>query len=178
MIFCAIQHTGIAVESLKQFNVSVTVSYTPPLDFDRPAPYYRAASPLSLTCEVEGANGELEGVFYEWRSTCIGNCFAARQTAKTVQTAYLHSYDTGLHTCIIYDGLGCSGNASTYVDVVGKPTKQDISPLQRKCVRHPKYTIYINLQAYEQSSVVCEVEHRLKRFSRFEALSSYSVCHL
>ena len=54
----------------------------------------------------------------------MGNCFAARQTTKTIDTAYLHSYDSGTHTCIIYDGLGCSGNASTFMKVVGKPFSQ------------------------------------------------------
>ena len=98
--------------------MDITVNYSPPLTFGHPAPYYRAASPLSLTCEVEGVSGE--GVFYEWRSTCAGNCFATRQTTKTVKTPCLRSYDSGVHTCIVYDGLGHSGNASIEVIVVGK----------------------------------------------------------
>ena len=105
-------------ETPKEFEVYISVNHTPPSTFDRPAPYYRAASPLSLTCAVDGVSGE--GVFYEWRSTCAGNCFAARQTSKMVTTQYLHSYDSGVHTCIVYDGLGCSGNASITVTVVGK----------------------------------------------------------
>ena len=98
--------------------MSITVNYTPPSTFDRPAPFYRAASPLSLTCQVEGVSGE--GVFYEWRSTCVGNCFAASQTTNSVKSQYLHSYDSGVHMCIVYDGLGCSGNASVDINVVGK----------------------------------------------------------
>ena len=105
-------------EEVKDFNVTIAVNYSPPATFDHLAPYYRAASPLSLTCEVEGVS--VQGVFYEWRSTCVGNCFATRQTTKTVKTSFLHSYDSGVHTCIIYDGLGCSGNASVNVTVVGK----------------------------------------------------------
>ena len=96
----------------------IAVNYTRPSTFHYVAPYYRAASPLTLTCEVEGISGE--GLFYEWRSTCAGNCFAARQTSKTVSAQYLHSYDSGNHTCIVYDGLGCSGNASISVHVSGK----------------------------------------------------------
>ena len=38
----------------------------------------------------------------------------------TVSTPYLHSYDTGVHTCTVYDALGCAGNASITVNVVGK----------------------------------------------------------
>ena len=98
--------------------MSISVNYTPPLTFDRQPPYYRAGSAISLSCEVEGVSAD--GLFYEWRSTCVGNCFAARQTASTVKTQYLHSYDSGVHTCIVYDGLGCSGNVSTTVNVVGK----------------------------------------------------------
>ena len=103
---------------MTEFKVSISVNYTPPSTFHYVDPYYRAASPLSLTCDVDGISGE--GVFYEWRSTCVGNCFAARQTSKTVSTQYLHSYDSGVHTCIVYDGLGCSGNASITVHVSGK----------------------------------------------------------
>lgn len=107
--------------------MDITVNYSPPSTFDRPAPYYRAASPLSLTCEVEGVSGE--GMFYEWRSTCFGNCFATRQTTKNVKTPFLHSYDSGVHTCIVYDGLGNSGNASVDVIVIGKLFRNDYPTL-------------------------------------------------
>ena len=89
---------GTSHDSVEEFEVAISVNYTPPSTFDRPAPYYCTASPLSLTCEVEGVSGE--GVFYEWTSTCVGNCFAARQTSKTVRTQYLHSYDSGVDTLI------------------------------------------------------------------------------
>ena len=112
-------------QSVTDFKVSIAVNYTPPSTFHFVAPYYRAASPLSLTCEVDGISGE--GVFYEWRSTCAGNCFAARQTSKTVSTQYLHSYDSGVHTCIVYDGLGCSGNTSISIHVSGKCTHTNLS---------------------------------------------------
>ena len=100
----------------------ISVNYTSPSTFERPVPYYRAASPLSLTCEIDSVSGD--GVFYEWQSTCTGNCFAARQTSKVVSSQYLHSYDSGVYTCTVYDGLGCSGNASITINVVGKSVQE------------------------------------------------------
>ena len=42
------------------------------------------------------------------------------EVTATVSTPYLHSYDTGVHTCTVYDDQGCAGNASITVNVVGK----------------------------------------------------------
>ena len=60
------------------------------------------------------------GIFYEWTSTCSGNCFVRGGTTKTVSTRYLHSFDSGVHTCFINDGKGCTGNATITINVVGK----------------------------------------------------------
>ena len=60
------------------------------------------------------------GLIYEWSSTCSGNCFTKGEGTATVSTPYLHSYDTGVHTCTVYDTLGCAGNGSITVNVVGK----------------------------------------------------------
>ena len=96
--------------------VSVTATYTPPSTFDLPAPYYRAASPLSLTCEAGG----ISGAFYSWTSDCSGSCFTTGQSTKTVSTHYLESTDSGVHTCIAYGFNGEIGSANITIYVVGK----------------------------------------------------------
>ena len=53
--------SGNTSDKPNEFNVSISVNYTSPSSFDRTVPYYRAASPISLTCQVEGVSGE--GVF-------------------------------------------------------------------------------------------------------------------
>ena len=103
----------------KSLTVKIFASYDPPSTFTLSPPSYRAASPLSLTCEVEGLD-DYTGVLYEWSSTCTGNCFSREGTTRTVSTEYLYSYDTGNHTCTVYDTLGCTWNASFFVEVVGK----------------------------------------------------------
>ena len=96
--------------------VSITVTYTPPSTFDLPAPYYRAASPLSLTCEIEG----ISGAFYSWASDCNGSCFTIGHSTKTVSTLYLESADSGVHTCIVHGFNGEMGSANVTIHVVGK----------------------------------------------------------
>ena len=97
-------------------DVSITVTYTPPSTFDHPAPYYRAASPLSLTCEANGNSG----AFYSWTSNCSGSCFTMGQSTKTVSTPYLESFDSGMHTCTVYGINGETGSANVTVNVVGE----------------------------------------------------------
>ena len=100
--------------------VEIVASYDPPSTFTLSPPSYRAASPLSLTCEVQGLDDHT-GLLYDWSSSvCAGNCFSKLGTSKTVSTDYLHSYDTGVHTCMVYDTLGCKANASISIKVVGK----------------------------------------------------------
>ena len=100
--------------------VEIVASYDPPSTFTLSPPSYRAASPLSLTCEVQGLD-DYTGLLYDWSSSvCAGNCFSKLGTSKTVSTDYLHSYDTGVHTCMVYDTLGCEANASISIKVVGK----------------------------------------------------------
>ena len=94
----------------------ISVDYTPPPRFDRPAPYYRAASAISLTCEANGVTG----AFYTWTSDCTGNCFTVGQSSKTVSTHYLESTDSGLHTCTVFGFNGETGNASVSIYVVGE----------------------------------------------------------
>ena len=103
-------------------DVSISISYTPPSTFDRPAPYYRAASPLSLTCE---AHGDI-GAFYGWTSNCTGNCFTIGQSSKTVSTSYLESSDTGVHTCTVFGTSGETGSANVTIVVVGESKKMQL----------------------------------------------------
>ena len=98
--------------------VKIVASYDPPSTFTGEPPSYRAASALTLTCTVEGLDSYV-GLFYEWSSTCSGNCFTRGQTTRSVSTPYLHSYDTGFHTCMVYE-LDYTGNATISINVVGK----------------------------------------------------------
>jgi len=100
--------------------VKITTKYSPPSSFSFDPPSYRAASALSLTCVVKNEKEE-DGLFFEWSSTCSGNCFAWGKTSRTISTAFLHSYDTGEYTCMVHDAInGNTGNASINVSVVGK----------------------------------------------------------
>ncbi len=103
----------------KALKVKIMAQYSPPLSFTLAPPSYRAASALTLTCEVEGVEDTV-GLFYEWSSTCVGTCFTRGGVSKNVSTPYLHSYDTGVHTCMVYDVLGCTGSANITISVVGK----------------------------------------------------------
>ena len=106
-------------EDDEQLDVEIVASYSPPLSFSFKAPSYRAGSSLTLSCVVEGVVDDDTGLLYEWTSTCKGNCFSRGGTLKTVSSSYLHSYDQGVHTCVVHGQGRCSGNASINVDIVG-----------------------------------------------------------
>ena len=99
--------------------MTISVDYDSPSTFQRKSTDdYRAASAVTLTCLTNvGVN---EGLLYEWSATCTGSCFVRGGTTRSISTSYLHSYDSGVHTCVVYDGVGCSGNASVTMNVVGK----------------------------------------------------------
>ena len=103
---------------MKFLDVEIVADYDPPSSFSRSPPFYQAGSALTLSCEVEEVDEV--GAIYEWTSTCSGNCFVRGGTTKTGSTHYLHSYDSGVHTCIVYDAQGYTGNATITVNVVGK----------------------------------------------------------
>ena len=103
--------------------VEIIPSYDPPSTFTLSPPSYRAASPLSLTCEVQGLDG-YSGLFYQWQSTCSGTCFVKTGFGRVISTPYLHSYDTGVHTCVVHSGSGILGSASISINVVGKTIKE------------------------------------------------------
>ena len=94
--------------------VEIVVSYDPPSTFTLSPPSYRAASPLSLTCEVQG----VEDAFYQWTYPHYATSFQNTAGAgDTISTPYLHSLDTGVYTCMVF---GVPSNASITVNVVGK----------------------------------------------------------
>ena len=99
--------------------MKVVASYDPPHGFTLDPPSYRAASPLTLTCEVEGVS-DYSGYFFQWSSTCSGQCFVQGKLTRSISTSYLHSYDAGVHTCGAYGALGYVGSANISVNVVGK----------------------------------------------------------
>ena len=59
-------------------------------------------------------------ILYQWSTTSSGNCFVRDETTQIAFTNHLHSYDSGDHTCTVYDAHGCTGNASITVKVVGE----------------------------------------------------------
>ena len=118
---CMTMLNSICIDDGKSPTVRVVAEYDPPSSFTGEPPSYRAASGLTLSCEVEGVdNINILGLIYEWSSTCSGYCFTRGEITATVSTPYLHSYDTGIHTCTVYNALGHSGSANITVNVVGK----------------------------------------------------------
>ena len=97
--------------------VTIDVSYSKPSDFSMDPPNYRAGSSITLTCRVEGVT---DGLTYIWSSTCTHNCFVRGMTTQNVTRHGLHSVDSGTHTCNVTDALGCKGNATIVMDVMGK----------------------------------------------------------
>ena len=97
----------------------VTAGYSPPVTFTLAPPFYQAATPLTLSCQVENVDTTAD-FHYVWSSTCTGHCFVERALNANVSTHFLHSHDSGVHTCTVYDGLGCVGSANITVNVVGK----------------------------------------------------------
>ena len=91
--------------------VTIDVDYTPPPDFVGGPNDYRAASSVTLTCQVAGT--------IMWSSTCTGpssNCFVPGQTSKTIRRTVLHSTDSGMHTC----NATRVGSATIEMNVVGE----------------------------------------------------------
>ena len=105
---------GRSEESLQ---VSIDVDYIPPADFLLEDPYYRAASSLTLTCKVDGLQGNLT---YDWTSNCTGGCFTEGKHSQSVNTLALQSTDSGFHTCIATDPGGCAGNATIEIKVASE----------------------------------------------------------
>ena len=103
----------------KSLDVRIVAQYNPPSTFTLLPPSYRAASALTLSCVVDGVDDVL-GLIYEWTCSSSGNCFTRGRGSSNVSTPYLHSYDTGVHTCMVYNALGNTGSNNFSVNVVGK----------------------------------------------------------
>ena len=106
-------YTGIGL------TVTIDIDYTPPPDFVGGPNDYRAASGVSLTCQVTGGSGT---VMYNWTSTCTGpnrNCFVPYKETQTISRSGLRSTDSGNHTCTATHG-GLCGSATIDMNVVGE----------------------------------------------------------
>ena len=94
-----------------------------PHDFGGGPNDYRAASSVTLTCQVEGATG---AETYQWSSTCTGpnsNCFVPGQTTQAITRTALRSSDSGTHTCMATNAVtGLTGTATIEMNVVGEWT--------------------------------------------------------
>ncbi len=97
--------------------VTVTIDYTPPVDFDRPSESdYRAGSgPAVFRCQAVGGTGPVN---YMWSSTC-NSCFIIGLTATIITRDFLSVNDGGTHTCTATDSGGATGNTSTVMNVIG-----------------------------------------------------------
>ncbi len=40
-------------------------------------------------------------------------------SSQTVSRSYLFSYDAGVHTCVVTDGAGNTGNATIEMNIIG-----------------------------------------------------------
>ena len=100
-------------------NVTILVEYDPLPDFTlQSPPYYRPATPVSLTCVV---NDGTPPMGYRWSSTC-SNCFASHSRSSHISTSVLNANDAGTHKCTAYDAEGRSGYATSEMKLIGKFT--------------------------------------------------------
>ena len=80
--------------------------------------YYKAATPVTLTCWVTG--NVTEPLQLLWTSTCTGECFAANKMEAVITRDALRSIDSGVHTCMIVSDDGrLLGSASLEMIVYG-----------------------------------------------------------
>ena len=118
MHLCSFFCIKSAASEEKELSVTIDVDYSPPSDFTLQPPYYRAASSVNLTCNVEGLEGD---IVYNWTSTCSGNCFVVSgRSSRSMSKWALQSTDSGFHTCTVSDIGGCVGNATIEMKVVGE----------------------------------------------------------
>ncbi len=109
-------------------NVTITIQYSPPSGVTLRPPNYRPATSVSLRCDATGNTGS---VTYQWSSTCGSGCFISG-SSQTVSRSYLFSYDAGNHSCVVTDGAGNIGTATTEMNIIGK--HQNCSMVSRRCV--------------------------------------------
>ncbi len=117
LVTCLTLINAGSCSSQEQLQVSIDVNYTAPGGFYLKRPYYRAASSLTLTCKVQGLQGNLT---YNWTSDCSGGCFSQGKSTQTVKKLALQSTDSGFHTCTVTVPGGCTGNATVEIKVTGE----------------------------------------------------------
>ena len=91
---------------------------TDPSDFVGGPNDYRAASAVTLSCQVTGSGITT----YWWSSTCTGpssDCFVQALTTQEISRATTRSTDSGNHTCTATRG-GLTGSATIEMNVVGE----------------------------------------------------------
>ena len=99
---------------LSVLNVTVDVGYTPPPDFVSGPNDYRAASTVTLTCQVTGVSGT---VSYEWTPTLPTD----EGQSNTRRYDTLSSTESGTHTCTVRESSnGLTGSATIEINVVGE----------------------------------------------------------
>ena len=93
-------------------SVTIDIDYTPPPDFVGGPNDYRAASSVTLTCQVERVT---QTVSYDWTTTL------PLFNESTLRRGILHSDDTGNHTCTVSDSSsGLTGRATIEMNIVGE----------------------------------------------------------
>ena len=115
--------------SLPGLTVTIDADYTPPPDFVAGPNDYRAASAVTLTCQVTGVVWT-----YQWTSTCTGpssNCFVPGKRTETITRTVLRSTDSGNHACIATRS-GMIGSATIEMNVVGELSQLSV----RRPVKH------------------------------------------
>ncbi len=114
LVWCVcVPSSGIPLSA--DLNVTITIQYSPPAGVTLRPPNYRPATSVSLRCDAAGTTGS---VTYRWSSTCGSGCFVSG-SSQTVSRSYLYSYDAGDHKCVVTDGAGNTGTATTEMNIVG-----------------------------------------------------------
>ena len=112
--WCALVPTALAVNIIP-LNTDATLGEN----------QYRAASQLTLSCQVTGA---IAALTYMWTSTCTGGCaISGTVSGQNVSVSdrgmffnFLRPDDAEMYTCAASDAFTNMGSDSTDVDIVGK----------------------------------------------------------
>ena len=97
--------------------MDIRVTYSPPADFILPSPpFFRPATSVILTCQVEGASRD---VSYLWSST-NSKSFVVNRNSSDVSQQILTSDDAGNHTCYVNDSAGNSNFSNIEMQLIGK----------------------------------------------------------
>ena len=96
-------------------SVSIMIVRTAPPDFVGGPNDYRAASGVTLTCQVAGSGTTT----YLWSSTCSSNCFVPGHITPEINRGTTRSTDSGMHTCTATRGA-LTGSATIEMNVVGE----------------------------------------------------------